>query len=1019
MALQRIDRTHLFQSLDTTHLPRIITISAPAGCGKSVLTQQLVDKLGMSVVWQPLDHWQRDVTRLSQCSQQVWQQYQSDIIFPELATTLTSAITLAKHLTDTLARCVRDPVLYVLEDSHHLVDRAETEQWLQTVIETSPNHIHFVLVGRQLPTLNWVEHIARGDVFAIDQSQLQFTVAEVQALASLSFAEAETLVKRYQGWAAAIRIALDPSIQQSIHQTIGADHTEKIVIDHLLSTFLDHQSLAHQQILMLASTVADMLPEHLDHMLDTANSRQHLDNLHADHFLITKKNNRFHFHDLLRDFLQVRFKRLHPIAYRNAHLKAAQWFEDQQDSEKAILHYLAAGAEEAAIRLSDEIARELYVCGYWQSLLSIYYHLSSASPRLALFASILLLESDHVAESNAALDHAEMGFAARCDDTNAMRVTLQRAANYQRQNAYTKALALVDAILKMPNIDLGLLSWAQRIAGTSYLELGDYSEAISAYQAALPIVTNLEKNHGRSNLLQDLSEAYLRSGQFEAGIAALQEVVAIRREIAHVHDLALALNNLANAFHITGDYESAQRLLEEATTLLPDQVNRAAAYVYHTLGDIYRDTGQFIIAETAYQIALDAAWQNDASQVQRIILSICRQLLWQGKVFEAQIWLDKVDRQTIGQSVEDRLIIIWLACVDLLLGQGNFDVQTIIHHLTSLQEQKAVMALRKTIGTVWYVAFETDTQVLATCCQSLIRQLSARFRQTFLVDCHQYRRLKESVKGIPDLWSQLDEIYAVYVATVTPQQAHEEPTEIITLHLNLLSQDCVTYNGIVLSDTSWASLQARSFFYCLYFYGAQTKHELSARLWQDYDKAKARNVLRDVRRRIQAVLPEVILQEEGTYLLNPELLISSDLAQFEDCIQRAQQLPERDARTESLYLHALKLHGQDGLLPHLQGTWLSPHKEHVETLYLSALLGAAKCARARQDYAGAIPLYETYLLINPYDEQVYRDIMTCYAADQRYPQIQVIYNQLEQILHQDLDLLPQDETTDLLNRLLI
>jgi len=153
------------------------------------------------------------------------------------------------------------------------------------------------------------------------------------------------------------------------------------------------------------------------------------------------------------------------------------------------------------------------------------------------------------------------------------------------------------------------------------------------------------------------------------------------------------------------------------------------------------------------------------------------------------------------------------------------------------------------------------------------------------------------------------------------------------LDLFLLGQDKLVHNTKALSDTTWASPQARSFFYCLYFLGAQNKDQLAKRLWPEHSDYQVRNVLGEVRQRLKAVLPDVVVYDDEGYRLNPNLILSADVEDFDNLIHRAKQLTYSDARTESLYLQALALYDDGGLLPNLYVDFLSSmrHKYECDT----------------------------------------------------------------------------------------
>ncbi|MEO1254667.1 MAG: bacterial transcriptional activator domain-containing protein, partial [Bacteroidota bacterium] len=185
---------------------------------------------------------------------------------------------------------------------------------------------------------------------------------------------------------------------------------------------------------------------------------------------------------------------------------------------------------------------------------------------------------------------------------------------------------------------------------------------------------------------------------------------------------------------------------------------------------------------------------------------------------------------------------------------------------------------------------------------------------------------------------------------------------------------------------------------------------------------RSRNALREVRRQLKIVHPTLITVVNNFYMINPKIEVQTDADQFEKILRRAKQFTPKDVRAETLYLRAISLYEKNdctGLLPYLYVDWLQQKRSHYESLYIDALKGVAKCAEHRRDYTFAIQCYEKCLKIDEFDEEIYQAMMECLAQNKQQPQVQLLYNRLEKLLHNELDLLPHPDTTALLNRLII
>jgi len=686
--------------------------------------------------------------------------------------------------------------------------------------------------------------------------------------------------------------------------------------------------------------------------------------------------------------------------------------------EQAIVRYMEADAVAQAVRLAESVAKELHMRGLWQTLLALKDLLLDAeAPRLYFISSLALTDSNRLEESDALLQRAEVIYSRRGDQEGLARVSLQRAYNEQLRGHHHAAISQLSDLIQQESLPQILRSWANRVVGCSYMGLGHYADAIQSFESALPTVRLEEKDFENSQILQDLSSAYLMSGDFERAGAVLQEVIALCRSNMMPIALAIALNNLGFAFRVRSQYEQAKSTYEEARLLVAADKSVAAGYVYHSIGDLYCDLGQFAEADYAYETAYRMVSASEHTLLSQIVLSRCRMALRQKQIYEASRWLELVSLPTGFASIEDRLVHIWHALIVLYRDRESEVVASLMHQIHQLQQQNAIESLSRVAGSVWYVGLRGKIQPILECMPTLFGQLAVTFRQPLAADCYSLPGLREAVQQFPEVWALIHEEYQVIV------QTHLEYGETVVvdsprLALTVLGRDIVKWNGEQLPDSHWASPQTRLFFYYLYFFGRQTKAQIGYQLWPKHDEHQVRNALRDVKQHLKKILPGAVVYHDTHYQLHPDMRLQADVVEFEEQIALAQQLPERDARAETLYLQALKLYQKGGLLPYVYADWLEPLRYKYEALYLQAVEGAAKCAIARDDPTSAIQLYEVFLETSPYEERIYQDMIRCYAQKGQIAQARLLYNRLKHLFQTELQISPQPETTGLLYRLL-
>jgi len=145
-----------------------------------------------------------------------------------------------------------------------------------------------------------------------------------------------------------------------------------------------------------------------------------------------------------------------------------------------------------------------------------------------------------------------------------------------------------------------------------YLEaIGDYSQTLPLYQAALKIVEQvLGKLHPYyATSLNNLAALYRAQGQYEQALPLYQEASEIWGQVlGKLHPCyALSLNNLALLYYSQGQYEQALPLYQEASEIFEQVLGKLHpdyATSLNNLAALYDSQGQYEQALPLYQEAL-------------------------------------------------------------------------------------------------------------------------------------------------------------------------------------------------------------------------------------------------------------------------------------------------------------------------------------------------------------------------------------------------------------------------------
>jgi DNA-binding SARP family transcriptional activator len=191
-----------------------------------------------------------------------------------------------------------------------------------------------------------------------------------------------------------------------------------------------------------------------------------------------------------------------------------------------------------------------------------------------------------------------------------------------------------------------------------------------------------------------------------------------------------------------------------------------------------------------------------------------------------------------------------------------------------------------------------------------------------------------------------------------------------------LGESLVFVNSHPISEAEWRSSRAKEvFFYILGCGAGQTKEQITAALWPDLSPAKGTsNFHINLYRARRATFPGIFTLEQGQYKLNPDLDIWFDVAEFEGLLSRAQNLP-LGSRARMVNLErAIELY-RGPFMEEFYSEWIEIRRRELEDEYLKALslLAGFYSRKGKQDRA--IALLEKSIAIDPYQDEVYCQIM--------------------------------------------
>lgn len=325
-----VNRPRLFRLLNDSLQHPIVTVTGPAGWGKTQFLASWARSPQCSVrtAWLTIDRSDTDPRIFwPAVMSAIWRSRSAEKDVPR---SVDSVAPVVEALSN-----VEDPLLIVLDDVHHL-HSSTVEAGLARLIQLLPPLVRVVLSGQYLPELPMAKLRVEGKVVPITAKELAFTDSEAAALLSESGVDipdhvAARLRDRTEGWSAGLRLAalslVDGTSPADLLDQFGGDHVD--VADYLVSEVLSRLP-ADMEDFLLRTSVCDRLTGALAEALTGRRDSAQLLTWMARHNVFATsdgpKQTWFRYHTMLSELLRSRLAQLGPVEVQRLHLTAASWF---------------------------------------------------------------------------------------------------------------------------------------------------------------------------------------------------------------------------------------------------------------------------------------------------------------------------------------------------------------------------------------------------------------------------------------------------------------------------------------------------------------------------------------------------------------------------------------------------------------------------------------------------------------------------------------------------------------------
>jgi two-component SAPR family response regulator len=199
----------------------------------------------------------------------------------------------------------------------------------------------------------------------------------------------------------------------------------------------------------------------------------------------------------------------------------------------------------------------------------------------------------------------------------------------------------------------------------------------------------------------------------------------------------------------------------------------------------------------------------------------------------------------------------------------------------------------------------------------------------------------------------------------------------------------------------------------------RTREQIGLDLWPDSSAAQVRNNFHVAMHRLRKVLDHAdwIILDHDRYRLDPTLEIELDVRVFQREVSSALREFHAGIDVTAHMSSALALYRGEFLDGEVMGDWHADEGDRLRRLFVEGqlALGAAHFDAGR--FEPAATAYERVVRLEDLNEEAYRRLMVCRAKLGDRTQALRLYQRLSVLLRDELDALPESETTHLYERL--
>jgi ATP/maltotriose-dependent transcriptional regulator MalT/DNA-binding SARP family transcriptional activator len=1065
-APELLNRPRLTERLVANLAHPITLVTANAGSGKTTFVADFLSTHSGRFVWYQLDHTDADpwvfLGYITYGIQQVVPGFGSAM----LGYLQQSAGELAQHperavdlLLNEVLEQVEEQIILVLDDYHHLGTETPVHAVLDRLLAYLPDVLHVMIISREMPPLSFARVRTRTPQAIIDREELLFTDEETQQLfrkvfdLELTVEQLAEYRERTNGWITALQLVRqvaqrtiagiqDDNQKKSLDLVEILRQSERNIFDYFAEEVFADEPATIQHLMLRVSLLDRIDLDICAALYPDQNCARVLPALVRRNVFMTVASDdhgeEYRLHPLFQGFLRRRLRveigRAGVAAERRRY---AEYFMERHLWEEAVRHFLAGEDFDLAASLVAERGEEWIKSGALGGLAAIVDALPTSAleshPRaLAHRAEAARLREEYEA-AKSLFKQATALLQAHGDREGEAEAQHGLAAIARRQGDYDLAFTYLDRATELTEGRSAVRMKCGNTRGLCLMALGQWTTAEREFREALQLAEDRQDHYFVRVVAQNLGSPAAIRGDFGEALRWQSRMLRTGDQGAPLPQEAAAHLNMARCHLYRGELSACEQHLSRS--LDGCQLFNLVALrgeILEAYGNLYRERREVERATEFYQRAA-RAYDEAGVDVERVELLEERALLslQVGDLPTARALLDRLINSRSLEKGEVGFHTAVMARARVKSAQGE--------HEAANAELMQALDYFHDHGLYYYEA--QACMAIALCEHALVKEremfehlrravdLALRYDYEYwlqreVLDNPELFSHEEAVELLPaDLRERLEAVQQQEAGprAEAPAVVSVEAKPVLDLTIKMLGPvEVVRDPARPLSSDAWATRRARDI---LCFVASRRHHRAAKDLiidtfWGETDPTVIeRNfhpTVSHIRKALnsnQTLKQNFLLYRDGDYLLNPDLAYHIDVEEFDRLVAQgeASRRERQFERCIQCYESAVEIYRGE----FMQGSydsWVDEQRSYYRKQYLQLVEALASVAQKMGDWFKSIKLAQQILNDDPFREDIHCLVMRAHAALGNKRAVREQYENLKQLLWNELGVEPVVET---------